>query len=122
MSDKEGGEWLTWDEAGEWLGIKPDSVRRRARARHWPRQQGNDGKARVKVPPEAIPDNRPAIIPDEPPADTPETLARLAVAEALLEDALRQIDDVRQDRDAWREQAQRLAGRSVWSRLFNRPE
>lgn len=57
-------------------------------------------------------------------ADTPETLARLAVAEARTEVLTSQLDELRQDRDAWREQAQRLASeahsRGFIARLFRR--
>lgn len=52
--------------------------------------------------------------PDTPPviqADTPETLARLAVAEARLSDALARIEDLRRERDEWRTQAQDLTRR-----------
>lgn len=38
---------MTYAEAAERLGIKPDSVKRRARSRRWPRRVGNDGAARV---------------------------------------------------------------------------
>lgn len=43
------------------------------------------------------------------PSDTPETLARLGVAEARVEMLTAQLDELRQDRDAWRAQAQQLA-------------
>lgn len=56
--------WLTYDEAAERLGIKADSVRRRAAARKWPKRQGNDGKARVGIPPDVIPAGIPAVTPD----------------------------------------------------------
>lgn len=82
--------------------------------------------ARVLVPPDAIPDARP----DEKatlPADTPETLARLTIAETRLADALGQLEDLRRDRDAWRDQAERLteqtkpAGQANWwGRFFRR--
>lgn len=43
--------------------------------------------------------------------DTSETLARLAVAEARLADALENITEARKERDAWKAQAERLANR-----------
>jgi len=56
-----------------------------------------------------------------PPADTPETLARLAVAEARLADALNRIEDLRADRDHWQNQAQTLAHRpGLLARIFRR--
>lgn len=53
--------------------------------------------------------------------DTPETLARLAVAEARLSDALDAVAEARKERDAWRDQAERLAARGglLW-RLLGR--
>lgn len=55
------------------------------------------------------------------PTDTPETLARLAIAEARLADALDAAAEARKERDAWREQAERLAARGglLW-RLLGR--
>lgn len=48
-------------------------------------------------------------------SDTPETLARLAVAEARLADAIA-------ERDRWREMAERLSQPrlSIWDRLLKR--
>lgn len=42
--------WMTYEEAAKLLGVKAESIRRRAQRDGWPRQQGNDGKARVGVP------------------------------------------------------------------------
>lgn len=131
MADENEGEWLTYDEAAERLGIKADSVRRRAASRKWKRRQGNDGKARVFVPldaiPDRIPDPTPDVTPDSPPQD-PMLLARLAVAEARLTDALQAItegkkalEDMRSDRDAWRCQAEAMVKRpGLLDRLLGR--
>lgn len=120
MADDPAGEWLTYDEAAERLGIKSDSVRRRAAARKWQRRQGNDGRARVLVPLNAIPDSTPVPIPVVIP-DDPGLVARLAVAEARLTDALQTVaegrkalDDMKADRDAWKRQAEALASRPGW--------
>jgi Fe-S cluster assembly scaffold protein SufB len=43
------------------------------------------------------------------PEDTPETLARLAAAEAKIEGLEARLADTQADRDAWRQQAERLA-------------
>lgn len=83
--------YMTYDEAAERLRIKPDSVRRRARAKNWPRRQGNDGKAQVGIPPGLLGEDRPGGSPPGSPPD--HTLAiRLAVAEA-------QLANVTEDRD-----------------------
>jgi len=62
---------MTYDEAAAALGIKADSVRRRAAARKWPKRPGNDKLVRVGVPNSAIPDVTPDITPDVAPAATP---------------------------------------------------
>jgi excisionase family DNA binding protein len=55
------------------------------------------------------------------PTDTPETLARLAVAETRLIDALEAVAEARRERDAWRQQAQDLARRpNLLDRLLGR--
>ena len=46
------GEWLTYRQAGERLGVSPEAVRSLARRRGWSRQTPNDigGVARVLLP------------------------------------------------------------------------
>jgi hypothetical protein len=61
--------WLTYEEAGRVLRIDPDSVARRARRLGWPRQPGNDGRARVAIPADILPASDPDAAPD-PEADT----------------------------------------------------
>lgn len=53
------GQWLTYDEAAKLLRIAPESVQRRAQREGWQRQPGNDGRARVLVPFQAIPAPKP---------------------------------------------------------------
>lgn len=110
MTDESGGLWLTWLEAAERLGIKAESVQRRARARKWPRRPGNDGRARVLVPPEALPDNPPDNPPESreeasptlPPAVLPDEsglLERAVRAETRAEVLAQQVEDLRGERD-----------------------
>jgi len=105
--------WLTYDEAASRLGILPDSVRRRAAARKWPRRLGNDGRARVRIPPDAIP---PDIWGDVTPARTPDASAELNEArveisalKAELAGVRDRLSDTQADRDRWRAQAELLA-------------
>jgi hypothetical protein len=105
--------WLTYEEAAERLQIKPDSVRRRAAARKWARRLGNDGRARVRIPPDAI---TPDIRGDVTPALTPDTSAELNEArveisalKAELAGVLDRLTDTQEDRDRWRAQAELLA-------------
>lgn len=116
MTDESGGEWMTYADAAERLGIKPDSVKRRARSRKWPRRVGNDGAARVLVPRErldgAAPDapeaGLPAVLP-APPPDTLEALERAIRAEARADAAEAMLKEARDDRDRWRAMAERLS-------------
>lgn len=105
---------MTYAEAGRILGIKPDSVARRARNRHWKKELGNDGLARVGVPVVAIPsDNPEEVLPDVTPeirrqsGPDAEALARIAALETEVRMLREAADELRQDRDAWREMAQR---------------
>lgn len=124
MMTEDTGEWLTYVEAANRLGIKADSVRRRAAARRWKRRQGNDGLARVLIPLDAIPDAPPDVrgdvIPDSAPAD-PVLSAQLFIAEARLQDARSALTEMQEDRDRWRSQAEALANRkSLLDRLMAR--
>jgi hypothetical protein len=60
---------LTYAELAEVLRITPASANKLARRRRWPRVPGNDGKARVSVPEDALVprDNPPVRPPDGPP-------------------------------------------------------
>jgi hypothetical protein len=99
--------WLTYDEAAERLRIKPDSVRRRAASRKWPRRQGNDGKARVRIPPEAVPDVTPDDTPDLTP-DTSEELIRARLENAGLKAELSGVRERLSDTQAERDRLARL--------------
>lgn len=131
MTDTESGEWLTYAEASERLGIKPESVKRRARSRKWPRRVGNDGAARVLVPSERLEDTRTEGREDAPAPVPPDatTLERAIRAESRADAAEAMLKEARDDRDRWREMAERLShaaeiARPVrtgfWSRLINR--
>lgn len=120
--------WLTYDEAAAKLGVKADSVRRRAASRKWPRRVGNDGLARVGIPVSIIPDRTPVAIPDDN-TENPDNSdkIRIAVLEAEGRQLRERLADTQADRD-------RLAGLlekaldprpvqvapSFWTRLFSR--
>ena len=127
--------WLTYSEAAALLAIKIDSVKRRARARRWPRRSGNDGLVQVCIPPDALPERRPDNPPDitehirpkDPSLDTlrnrAEAAEREAAAQAARADALaEQIADLRTERDRLLTIIERHASeaRPFWSRLFGR--
>src|SRR5208337_4326955 len=48
--DDESGGWLTYQEAGDRLGVSPEAARAKAARKRWRRQIGNDGRARVWLP------------------------------------------------------------------------
>lgn len=107
--------WMTYADAADRLGIKLDSIKRRARARRWNRRTRNDGAVEICIPPDALPERRPDNTPDNPgvirPADPPsnlllEALEMLRKTEAdaashkARADALAdQVADLRTDRD-----------------------
>ena len=55
---------MTYGEYAERTGRTPHAARLRAARKHWRRQLGNDGKARILVPPEEL--ERPLEPPPEP--------------------------------------------------------
>jgi hypothetical protein len=104
---------LTYAELAEALKITPASANKLARRRRWPRVPGNDGKARVSVPEDALvrrdilpdvsADSPPDSPLDVPPVSPPDKLikaleahvetlkAHLAAAEARID---KQADDL----------------------------
>jgi hypothetical protein len=83
-----------------------------------------DNKGRWQITPEALNDWL-SMRPDAPDrsndrqsppmtADTPETLIKLAVAEARLTDAQTAFTEMRADRDAWRAQAELGFWQRIW--------
>jgi hypothetical protein len=96
---------LTYAELAEALKITPASANKLARRKRWPRVPGNDGKARVSVPEDALVrrDSLPDSSLDVPPVSPPDNLikaleahvetlkAQLAAAEARTD---KQADDM----------------------------
>lgn len=125
-------DWLTYAEAAALLGIKPDSVKRRAMRKRWPKMLGNDGKARIQVPTDvtddATSDDTPDITPDtSPPLKPDDTRERLAAAETEVRLLREMLADVTTDRDAMRDalakaalDAQTVPRVGIFGRLFRR--
>lgn len=115
--------WLTYSDAAERMSIKPDSVRRRAAARKWPRRLGNDGRASVGIPRSVLP----GLTHDDP-DHNPGLSAELASAKTEIRLLREQLEDARKDRDAWHAQVERLASShtearptvGLFARLFGR--
>ena len=84
--------WLSYDELADVFGIARESSRRLVIRKHWARRQGNDGKARVAVPIDAIPA-------DVPPSDTadaalPVTVDVTGTVVAALEEHIATLKNV----------------------------
>ncbi len=109
--------WMTYDEMAEAMGITPDSARRLVARRKWARRQGNDGRARVGVPAERIPDSPPDALPDvdedDSQDDTPDSrddiTPVLKVLTQHIERIEKELDAVKNERDAERSRAAELA-------------
>jgi hypothetical protein len=123
--------WLTYPEAAKALGVAPASVAKRATRRRWPRQLGNDGRARIGVPLAALPEpavslDSPPDIPPDSPGDSPpgsgldspwdrdalnQAVGRLEAENSALrtawaelrEERDRQLADLRTEREAERQ-------------------
>jgi hypothetical protein len=50
-------QWMTYSQIAERLGVTPDAIRHRSRKEGWQRQEGNDGKIRVLIDPELLPES-----------------------------------------------------------------
>ncbi|MFY0736548.1 hypothetical protein [Aurantimonas sp. NFXS3] len=59
---------LSYDELAERLGITRESARQLTLRKRWARRKGNDGRARVEVPLDALP----VVTSDSPSQDTPD--------------------------------------------------
>lgn len=109
--------WMTYDELAAALGITPDSARRLVARKKWPRKAGNDGRARIGVPAERIPDRPPVGAPDEIPDDTPDSPADardditpvIRVLSQHIERLEKELESVRAERDIERARAADLA-------------
>ena len=92
-------EFLSYDEAAKRLGIKADSVRRRARSRKWPKRTGNDGRALVGVPASALPPDMSADHPPGLPPGDPGGSVRIASLEVEVRMLRDRLSDTQAERD-----------------------
>jgi len=84
--------WLTYRELAQALDISADAARQKAIRGRWPRQRGNDGKARILVDLETekaahTPRRRPNVNPNEHP-DERRTFEALEAHIATLKEAV----------------------------------
>lgn len=101
-----GGQWMTYVEAATLLGISLEAAKRRAARGGWPRRLHNeDGRARILVPPNAIPNVTPPSSPggqDGKGNVTPAVAALAAALDAARESGSRQEAELGKLRDALR--------------------
>jgi hypothetical protein len=109
--------WLTYDELAAALGITPDSARRLVARKKWPRRAGNDGRARIGVPAERIPDKPPVSPPDISADDAPDVIPDdrgditpvVRVLTQHIERIEKELESVKSERDAERARVAQLA-------------
>jgi hypothetical protein len=80
MDIEAGGRWLTYDELAEARNIRRAAAVRLTQRKNWPRQPGNDGRARVLVPLDWIPDHGQDTGQDAPTAIRQDGLTDAALA------------------------------------------
>jgi hypothetical protein len=110
MSDRGADQVLTYAELGERLALSPEAARAKAKreqkAGRWSILHGNDGRARVRLPAEALPDRPPDRTPKQPPerlGDAPTAVpqdvradtADFAAELAALKVAVKELGDAR---------------------------
>jgi hypothetical protein len=120
--------WLTYEEAAHLLGVDPDSVARRARRLQWRKQPGNDGRVRVAIPADILPDVA-DMVPDKRADRTPDrsqvindleqallvATERAARAEGEAAARREELDRLLRERDA--ERTERVAAQAEASAL-----
>ncbi len=95
--------WLTYQQAGEALGLSAEAVRQRALRLRWRRQRGNDGRALIMVPEDASEHIRPRTPVQKAVQTAVQTPGQTADTKALAEAvaAFREAEDkLRAERDA----------------------
>lgn len=101
---------MTYADAAAALGVKADSVKRRARNRRWKRVKGNDGLVRIGVPVEILSlsekDNTPDVTPDSA-GDVLRLEKHVSALETEVSMLRERQEDIIADRDHWRTLAQR---------------
>jgi hypothetical protein len=82
--------WLKYDELASALGIPRESARQLVNRKRWPRRQGNDGRARVAVPLEALLAESPAAATGQAPSDA---MNQQTAAIRILEHHVEHLED-----------------------------
>jgi len=103
-------KFMTYKEAATALSTSIESVRVQAMRNHWPKRKNNKKQVIVGVPLERLEDINADITDHNNVITTPspvhELQKKVAVLETELKNAVERIEDLKTDRDAWRQQAQ----------------
>jgi hypothetical protein len=103
---------LTYDEIAELFGIERESARHLALRKNWRRTKGNDGKARVEVPLEAVPSESTGESTSnstgEDTAATPALVRHIERLEAALETAQQRFAEAEAARDQARDETRAM--------------
>jgi flagellar biosynthesis chaperone FliJ len=95
---------LSYDDIADLFGIERESARHLALRKQWRRTKGNDGKARVEVPLEALPvpdtDERPVGSTGDDTAAVPTLTRHIERLELALEEAQERADEAEAARDS----------------------
>jgi hypothetical protein len=86
---------LTYDEIASTFGITRESARQLVIRKRWGRRKGNDGKARIEVPEDAMKTSD-------------------ATPPGWLEVEQRRSAELREERDRWQEKATAPPGEGLW--------
>ena len=99
--------WLTYDEMAQELRITRESARQLTIRKRWPRQKGNDGKARIGVPEDALTSDDTSAV--TPPALSEATSSDPSNDASPIRVLLRHIERLERELETTRDEARRNA-------------
>ncbi len=104
------GDWETYLQAADRLGMSPEAIRQRAIRGNWPRRKSNEGTALVRVPDDITVRSYARRTAEQTPVEQPYANMNVRVAELQVQvDMLQQmLADMRGERDHWRQTADKL--------------
>jgi chromosome segregation ATPase len=96
-------KWLKYNELASALGIPRESARQLVIRRRWPRRQGNDGRARIAVPLEALRSESPSAETGQTPSDaTNQQTAAIRILEHHVEHLEGEVEEAKTELDRMR--------------------
>lgn len=109
-------ELLTYDEIAERFGITRESARQLVLRKHWTRRKGNDGRARIEIPVDALPPTTSPSVVSNGASESTSDLSEMTRAlnrhiervEQTLAAAVEKAEDLAVERDAARAVAREI--------------